>query len=244
MHYSIQTGVGALNWTQVFLILLFSSLVFGGGKQGAVPDKATIYTLFPTQAVAGFKEVKRKKKKIQRFETPEERDKYFLKNTVPVVIGPNGRRYMIDHHHFTLAALQSGYSEVYFKVIENLSDLSEKEFWKKMKANGWTYLKNNGVAITEFDLPRFIGDLLDDPYRSLAGQVKQAGAFVQTQTPFMEFVWADFFRKKISQKMIDKDFDKALDMAIKIAKSPAAKHLPGYKGAGLCIDVYRVSSQQ
>lgn len=233
-----------MNWTQFFLILLFSSLVFGGGKHTDVPDRAAIYSLFPTQAVAGFKEVKRKKKKIQKFETPEDRDKYFLKNTVPVVIGPFGRRYMIDHHHFTLAAFQAGYSEVYFKVIEDLSDLTDKIFWKKMKEKGWTYLKNNGFPITEYDLPRFIKDLVDDPYRSLAGQVKQAGAFSQTQTPFMEFVWADFFRTKINQKIVDKDFDQALEMAIEIAKSPAAKHLPGYKGAGLCIDVYRASSQQ
>lgn len=232
-----------MNWMNAFLILLISSLVFGGIND-PLPQKASIYTLYPTQAVAGFREVKRKRKKIQKFETPEDREKYFLKNTVPVVIGPMGRRYMIDHHHFTLAAYEAGFTEVYFKVVDNLSDLSEKQFWKKMKKSGWVYLKRNGNAISENDLPRFVNYLIDDPYRSLAGRVKQAGGFTQTPTPFMEFVWADFFRKKIKQKLVEKDFDAALDMAIRIAKTPSAKHLPGYKGAGLCIDVYRVSSQQ
>lgn len=232
-----------MSWTQIFLILVLSSIAFGSNVAVPVAGKAGIYSLHPTQAVAGFKEIKRKKKKIQKFETPEDREKYFLKNAVPVVIGPGGQRYMIDHHHFALAAWQAGYVEVYYKVVEDLSHLNTKQFWKKMKKNGWVYLKQNGEAITERDLPRLVTSLVDDPYRSLAGQVKQAGGFAQTQTPFVEFVWADFFRKKIKQKIVDKDFDRALQLAIEIAKSPVAKHLPGYKGAGLCIDVYRSSGK-
>lgn len=227
------------------LIVFFSTLALGAGESvSPVMGKALIYNLYPTQPVAGYREVKRKKKKIQKLETPDDLEKYFLKNTVPVVIGPLGRRYMIDHHHFTLAAFQAGFTEVYYKVVDDLSDLSEKQFWTKMKKKKWTYLKINGEPITENQLPRFIKYLIDDPYRSLAGQVKQGGGFTQTQTPFMEFEWADFFRKRIDPKLVHTDFDKAFEMALEISRSPAAKHLPGYKGAGLCVDVYRVSSQQ
>jgi hypothetical protein len=42
-----------------------------------------------------------------------------------------------------------------------------------------------------------IADLIDDPYRSLAGFVRKRGGFVKTEKPYVEFAWADFFRTRV-----------------------------------------------
>jgi len=53
-------------------------------------------------------------------------------------------------------------------------------------------------------------DLKDDPFpqprwASSAGW----GGFAKDTTPFSEFLWADFLRRKLSRKAIDANFDKA-----------------------------------
>jgi hypothetical protein len=44
------------------------------------------------------------------------------------------------------------------------------------------------------DLPKSVADLVDDPFRSLAGELRRAGGFAKETTTFSEFLWADFFR--------------------------------------------------
>lgn len=222
----------------VFLLLLFTIAGHAGGQLRSHLRKINIADLRPTQAVAGIREVRRKKNKIENFKSHKDREEYFEKNSVPVVLGPNGQIYMIDHHHFTLAASQAGYDEVYFHIVADFSTFSVQEFWHEMKAKAWVYLKINGQRITEYMLPRFITGLQDDPYRSLAGKVRQKEGYNKTEIPFVEFEWADFFRTRIFPKLLEKNYDEAVKVAIKIAKTDAAKKLPGYNGNALCIEVY------
>jgi hypothetical protein len=42
------------------------------------------------------------------------------------------------------------------------------------------------------DIPKRVSDLVDDPFRSLAGELRRAGGFAKDTTPFSEFLWADF----------------------------------------------------
>jgi hypothetical protein len=48
-------------------------------------------------------------------------------------------------------------------------------------------------ALTDKDLPKTVAGLIDDPFRSLAGELRRAGGFAKDTTPFSEFLWADFF---------------------------------------------------
>ena len=83
----------------------------------------------------------------------------------------------------------------------------------------------------EFDeIPATIAKLKDDPYRSLAGELRHAGGYAKDLTPFSEFLWADFLRTRIKPKAIADDFDKALDRSLKLAKSKEAAFLPGWCG--------------
>ncbi|OYZ22226.1 MAG: hypothetical protein B7Y39_07985 [Bdellovibrio sp. 28-41-41] len=48
----------------------------------------------------------------------KDRDEYFQQNSVPIVQGPDGKVYMIDHHHFTMAAAEAGYDQVYVNCLD------------------------------------------------------------------------------------------------------------------------------
>ena len=80
------------------------------------------------------------------------------------------------------------------------------------------------------NLPKALGELADDPYRSLAGEVRHAGGFPKDATPFAEFLWADFFRRRIKLAQLQRDPDVALQTALTLCHSPLAAHLPGWSG--------------
>src|SRR3974377_1798791 len=42
---------------------------------------------------------------------------------------------------------------------------------------------------------------MDDPFRSLAGELRRAGGFAKDTTPFSEFLWPDFLRRQMSRKL-------------------------------------------
>src|SRR6267143_2087071 len=80
------------------------------------------------------------------------------------------------------------------------------------------------------DLPRSVTELKDDPFRSLAGELRRVGGFAKDTTPFSEFLWADFLRRKMSRKSVEANFEKALEKALALAKSKDAVYLPGWCG--------------
>ena len=68
-------------------------------------------------------------------------------------------------------------------------------------------------------VPKWVTDLIDDPFRSLAGELRRAGGFPKDTTPFSEFLWADFLRWRIKRKMIEGDFSQAIERALQFVKS-------------------------
>ena len=46
--------------------------------------------------------------------------------------------------------------------------------------------------------------LQNDPYRSLAGLVRMAGGYAKVEAPFSEFLWADFFRPRVTARQISR----------------------------------------
>ena len=50
--------------------------------------------------------------------------------------------------------------------------------------------------------------------RSLAGELRRMGGFAKDTTPFSEFLWADYLRRKLSRKAVDANFEKALEKAL------------------------------
>ncbi|WP_220700528.1 ParB-like protein [Mycetocola lacteus] len=117
-----------------------------------------------------------------------------------VVIGPGGLPYLTDGHHtLTSFAETPGAglnTPLRLRVMGNLSNLSETDFWAKMQENGWTWLKDvNGKTITPQQLPKSVGlkNFQDDPARSLLYFTRDIGYTAGT-IPFQEFIWGDWLR--------------------------------------------------
>ena len=216
------------------LPLLFINTAFASdfcSQKSAVNDDciASISDLHPTQISVGMIEVKEKEKKIAKM-SKSDIESFEEENPEPTVVGPKGKLYIIDHHHLGRALWDQHIESTHCKIMGNFSNLSDSDFWKKMNANKWvyTYDENGKGPLPISSLPSTVADLKDDPYRSLAGAVRQNGGYNKTTAPFAEFLWANFFRTRIKVGHSDKDFDKAVDDATKLAHSKDAKNLPGY----------------
>lgn len=186
--------------------------------------------LRPTQIAVGMRQVAEKQDKLQRLAKKPERLKEFLKDRpVRVVLGPGKKAYIIDRHHLGLALVLEGYKSAPVIVEEDFSRMSEENFWKKMEEKKYVHpYDSDGKKQPLSEIPETLEDLEDDPYRALAGFARNEGAFIKSMTPFAEFEWADYFRSRISRKLVENDFDKALKQAHKLARSDDAKDLPGY----------------
>ena len=189
-----------------------------------------IAELRPTQITVGMREVLAKRKRWR--ETGAKKGGKFLGNhMIPVILGPKKRNFVIDHHHLARALHDEGQKDVAVTVIANLSRLEPDEFWTVMDNHRWMYpFDAKGERRHYNDIPKAVTDLVDDPFRSLAGELRRAGGFAKDTTPFSEFLWADFLRRRMKRKMVERDFDAAMEKALALAKSKDADYLPGWCG--------------
>lgn len=187
--------------------------------------------LRPTQITVGFAEVLEKRSSWQLL-PPHDRKPFLLSHCFPAVLGPKSQIYMVDHHHLGLALLEEGVERTHVAILRDLSGLTKDEFWTVMDHHQWVHLYDaQGRRQDVSELPKRLTGLQDDPYRSLAGEARQAGAYAKDHTPFAEFLWADFFRRRISVKANQLNSSTTLQRAVELARSPAAEHLPGWSGA-------------
>lgn len=233
----------------VLLFLLFNFTTFGfAGEWPTVHDiyvgevfKYPILKLHPTQPAVGMLAVLYKSERFK--EMSHDELKAELKgDPVPVVAAPDGKFYMIDHHHESLAALTAGRENIWVELRNDFSKLANMtEFWAKMKEKKFVRLiDEKGKTITVDKLPKTVKKLKDDPYRALAYFARKEGAFKKSHIPFSEFVWADYYRTRVDFQIGDVDlkddfddyntkkFRKSVDEAEQISHSDDAKDLPGY----------------
>ena len=189
-----------------------------------------ILSLRPTQMTVGMREVKEKRKRWREHGKKKQSD-LLGTHMIPVVFGPDERYYVIDHHHLGRALHDEGIKEVLVTVVGDLRMVEKEAFWGVMDNKRWVYpYDSKGDRRAFRDLPKSVADLKDDPFRSLAGELRRMGGFAKDTTPFSEFLWADFLRRKLTRKAVDANFDKALEKALAAAKSKDAIYLPGWCG--------------
>ena len=164
---------------------------------------------------------------------PDDRREAFLaRHLVPVLLGPKSRYYAVDHHHLLRALHEEGCEAVQVTVLKDVSGLDKDAFWVFADNCDWCHpYDSDGQRVAFADIPKRIEDLADDPFRSLAGSLRQAGGYAKTASPFSEFLWADFLRRRLKRKAVEADFSAAVIEALTLAKLPAAKYLPGWCGA-------------
>lgn len=192
--------------------------------------------LRPTQITVGFREVA-EKRRSWRERAAAQAGQFLGKHMIPVIAGPKNRFYVTDHHHLSRALLDEGVKDVLVDVVADLSKLDKDSFWVVMDCRGWCHpYDSDGVRRTFADIPLSIGALEDDPFRSLAGELRRTGGYAKDITPFSEFLWADFLRRRLKRKSVEKDFNGALAQALRLAKAEEAIYLPGWCGPVAKID--------
>ncbi len=186
--------------------------------------------LRPTQITVGMREVREKRKRWQ--ETEARKGAEFLgKHMIPVILGAKDRHYVIDHHHLGRALIDDGVKDILVTVVADLRTLEKDAFWIFLDNRGWMHpFDDAGQRRSYEDIPKSLTDLVDDPFRSLAGELRLAGGYAKDTTPFSEFLWADFLRRRIKRKLVEEDFAQALEKALGFAKSEVTNFLPGWCG--------------
>jgi hypothetical protein len=195
-----------------------------------VVTTVAIADLRPTQITVGMREVLAKRKHWR--ETAARKGGKFLgRHMIPVILGPKHRHYVIDHHHLARALHDEGVKDLAVTVIIDLSALDRDAFWTVLDYRNWMHpFDAQGRRRHYRDIPKSVSGLVDDPFRSLAGELRRAGGYAKDTTLFSEFLWAEFLRRRIKRKAVERDFDRAMERALQLAKSVEAGYLPGWCG--------------
>ena len=190
-----------------------------------------IKELRPTQITVGMREVEAKRLRWREKVGGKKGTKYLAKHTIPVIMGPKKHLYVLDHHHLARALHEEGVKNVFVTVVANLSSLEKEAFWIYLDHRAWLHpFDAQGSRRGYTDIPKSVADLVDDPFRSLAGGLRRIGGFAKDTTVFSEFLWADALRRRMKRKVLDDDFEHALEAAMQFAKSREADYLPGWCG--------------
>jgi hypothetical protein len=211
-------------------VLLSGEIVIMTAKRDLILELVPILALRPTQITVGMHEVEEKRKRWRDF-TRKKKAKVLGNHMIPVVKGADKTFFVIDHHHLALALHDEGVKEVQITVVADLSMVPRKSFWIVMDDRRWVHpYDENGERQAFSKIPERVSKLRDDPYRSVAGQLRRAGGYAKDTTPFSEFLWANFLRERIAEKTIKRDFSNAMVQALELAKSHDAIYLPGWCG--------------
>ncbi|MDB5678952.1 ParB-like protein [Sphingomonas bacterium] len=189
-----------------------------------------IGTLRPTQMTVGLREVDRKRAEWRKRAERDGPD-FLGSHMIPVVLGPKSVPYVIDHHHLARALHEEGVSHVLVSVVADLHFLKKAVFWTFMDNRNWLHpFDAEGIRQSYDKLPKRISGMKDDPYRSLAGEVRRSGGYAKDNTPYSEFLWADFLRRRISIRLVTNNFERAVDKALAAAGQHEASYLAGWCG--------------
>ena len=189
-----------------------------------------IKDLRPTQITVGLREVNEKRKRWSETGTRKS-EKFLGKHMMPVVLGPKHRHYIIDHHHLARALYEEDVRDLAVTIVANLSQLDTDAFWVVMDNCNWMHpFDADGRRRHYHDIPKSVTGMVDDPFRSLAGELRRAGGFAKDTAPFSEFLWADFLRRRLKRRPVERDFAAAVEKALELARSKDADYLPGWCG--------------
>ena len=186
--------------------------------------------LHPTQMTVGRAEVAAKRAQWHAL-GKHKRRQLIASHWFPGVLGPRGAVYIVDHHHFGLALLEEGVEQVPVIVQRDFSWLDPDTFWRSMEFNRWAHPYDERGRRGEYAaIPSGLDGLRDDPYRTLAARVREAGGCAKDTTPYAEFLWADFFRGRLKPAAVGRGGDKLLRRALALAHAHEAGYLPGWSG--------------
>lgn len=200
------------------------------GSRNPVLLRANLTSIRPTQCSVGYAEVALKASEWTRLKKKRRRE-VIDSHVFPGVLGIDRQYYIVDHHHLGLALLEHDVKEIWVAQLDDLSWLEARTFWRTLEFRSWAHpYDQRGRRIDYIDMPTKLTQLKDDPYRSLAGAVRRAGGCAKDSAPFAEFLWADYFRQQLPFKTVNRGPKAVLSQALKLARTDAARYLPGWTG--------------
>ena len=117
-----------------------------------------ILSLRPTQMTVGMREVKEKRRRWREHKSEKKRAELLGKHMIPVVLGPDERYYVVDHHHLARALHDEGVEDILVTVIGNLSMVDRDAFWGVMDNKRWCYPYDSQGERRHFkDIPKIGG---------------------------------------------------------------------------------------
>jgi len=165
-----------------------------------------IMSLRPTQMTVGMAEVE-KKRTAWRKRAEKDGAAFLANHMIPCVIGPKEMMWVVDHHHLALSLHLEGVKHVLVSTVADLSKLDKTTFMTFMDNRNWLH-----------------------PYDA-KGERCEAGGYAKDLTPFAEFLWADFFRRRVDIKPGKAINEDVITKALVLAHSPKADYLPGWCGS-------------
>jgi hypothetical protein len=204
-------------------------------------DVARIPDLRPTRLAVGWREVAEKRRRWLQLPDMARRE-YRLSHALPTVIGPGGCRYLVGHHHLALALMIDSDAQIWVRTLADWAYLDTYAFWEVLRFNTFSHLFDaEGRRASHAAIPQSLCDLVDDPFQSLANEVRRRAGVSRATRPHADAVWADFLRLRISRERLAEDFGGAVSEGLLMASSGAACLLPGARpntppGPGPLID--------
>jgi hypothetical protein len=201
-----------------------------------VPCSCDVRTLRPLQGAVGMEEVRDKAQKIR--DKPGKACRKLASDPIKVVRGRGGALFITDHHHGADAWRLAERPFALCEIVDRAPPSSEAQFWSDLKNDRLVRLADaDGNSISPEQLPSDLAQLPDDPYRSLAWRLRKNDPpgfcrSIMPQKEFAEFIWADWLRKQkeLPVDAVRASAEKLLPTALVLARSPAAKNVPGYVG--------------
>ena len=181
---------------------------------------AAIRDLHPTQFTVGFCEIERKRLQF-RAARGQARARLLERLTIPVIVGPLGRLYVVDRHHWLRALAAEGVDSVEITVIADLHRLGHRAFWAELDRRGWCHPHDaDGARRDPVEIPPTVFWLRDDPFRSLASALRRATGAAKPASLFSECKLANALRSKLPPGLVETDFNAALDLAVALSGRP------------------------
>ena len=166
----------------------------------------------------GFREVAERRRRWQLASGTVEAAARDL--TVPVVLGPCSRSYVLDRHHELCALAAEGVADVQVAVVDDMRRFEWVGFWRTLDQRGWCRPQDAEGQRQDYSyIPTTIDGLTDDPFRSLARALRRADGYAKQKAPFSDFLWADFLRQRISRTLVNDHFEIALREALALARN-------------------------
>lgn len=203
-------------------------------------EQVSISDLRPTQMTVGAAEVSLKRSQWAQLKF-KARDKLLRSHWFPAVKGPQGQFFIVDHHHLGQALVHESVKTVWVMQLADLSEQGVGMFWRVMEFHHWAHPYDEKGQRCEFSkIPQQLSLLKDDPYRSLAGEVRKAGGYSKDAAPYAEFLWADFYRplfRKADLRSSDGQGlpESAVVEALALARSIKAQFLPDWSGVSTSL---------